>query len=55
VGVETIVDKLLLGKTVPERITMELVRVSRESLGSWSRQLRSWGFTGIPEEYLRRQ
>jgi len=55
VGVETIVDKLLLDKTVPERINMELVRVSLESLGSWSRQLRSWGFTGIPEEYLRRR
>ena len=55
VGVETIVDKVLLGKAVPPRIKMELVRVSRENLGSWSRQLKSWGFVGIPEEYLRRE
>ena len=55
VGVETIVDKVLLGKAVPQRIKMDLVRVSRENLGSWSRQLKSWGFVGIPEEYLRRE
>ena len=55
VGVETIVDKVLLGKAVPQRIRMDLVRVSRENLGSWSRQLKSWGFTGIPDEYLRRE
>jgi len=55
VGVETIVDKVLLGKAVPPRIKMDLVRVSRENLGSWSRQLKSWGFAGVPDEYLRRQ
>jgi len=55
VGVESIVDKVLLGRTVPERISMELVRVSRQNLGSWSRQLRTWGFTGIPDEYLKLQ
>jgi len=53
VGVESIVDKVLLGKTVPERVTMDLVRVSRQNLGSWSRQLKGWGFSGIPDEYLR--
>jgi ribose transport system substrate-binding protein len=52
VGVETIVDKVVFKKTVPERIRMEPVRVSRENLGSWSRQLKSWGFTGLPPEYL---
>jgi ribose transport system substrate-binding protein len=52
VGVETIVDKLLLGKTVPARIPMELVRVTRDNLGSWARQLRAWGFADVPEEYL---
>ena len=54
-GVETIVDKVLLGKTVPPRIKMDLVRVSRRNLGSWSRQLKSWGFAGIPDEYLKRE
>ncbi len=53
VGVTTIVDKLLLGKTPPERIRMDLVRVSHKNLGAWARQLRDWGFTGIPQEYLK--
>jgi len=52
VGVTTIVDKLLLGKAAPEKIRMDLVRVTRKNLGSWSRQLKDWGFTGIPQEYL---
>jgi ribose transport system substrate-binding protein len=54
VGVTTIVDKLLLGKKVAPKIRMELVRVSRQNLGDWSRRLKSWGFTGIPDEYLKR-
>jgi ribose transport system substrate-binding protein len=54
VGVDKIVDKVLLGKTVPERIPMELVRVTAETLGSWARQLRAWGFPDAPEEYLQR-
>jgi ribose transport system substrate-binding protein len=52
VGVETIVDKVVFNKTFPEHIRMDAVRVTRESLGSWSRQLKGWGFTGIPPEYL---
>jgi hypothetical protein len=32
---------------------MELVRVSRDTLGSWARQLRDWGFSDVPEKYLR--
>jgi len=27
--------------------------VTAESLGSWSRQLRQWGFADVPEEYLK--
>jgi ribose transport system substrate-binding protein len=53
IGVRTIVDKLHLKKDVPEVIPMELVRVSRENLGQWARQLRDWGFTDVPAEYLR--
>ena len=52
VGVETIVDKLAFNKTFPQRIKMDPVRVTRDNLGTWSRQLKSWGFTGIPAEYL---
>lgn len=52
VSVSAIVDKLVLNKDVPERIPMELVRVSRENLGAWARQLKDWGFTDVPERYL---
>jgi ribose transport system substrate-binding protein len=54
VGVDTIVDKLLRKGPVPERIPMELVRVTRDNLGAWVRQLRAWGFVDAPEEYLER-
>jgi ribose transport system substrate-binding protein len=53
VSVEKIVDKLVLKKEVPAIIPMELVRVSKENLGTWSRQLKEWGFTDVPEEYLK--
>jgi len=52
VSVEKIIDKVLLKKDVPERIPMELVRVSQENLGSWARQLKDWGFTDVPDKYL---
>lgn len=52
VGVKTIVDKLG-GKQVPASIPMEPVRVSRENLGEWARQLQSWGFTDVDPAYLR--
>jgi ribose transport system substrate-binding protein len=53
VSVQTVVDKLLLKKDPPqERIPMELVRVSKETLGSWARQLRDWGFADVPERLI---
>ncbi len=52
VSVSTIVDKLVLNKPVPERIPMELVRVSKDNLGEWARQLKAWGFTDVPDRYL---
>ncbi len=53
VGVTTIVKKIHLKEDVPARIPMELVRVTKDNLGSWARQLRDWGFTDVPEEYLK--
>ena len=53
VGVRTIVDKLHFKKDVPTVIPMELVRVSKENLGSWARQLQAWGFTNVPPAYLQ--
>ncbi len=52
-GVSTIVDKVHLKKDVPAIIPMELVRVSKDNLGAWARQLQAWGFTDVPEEYLK--
>ncbi|MGQ0640517.1 MAG: substrate-binding domain-containing protein [Gemmatimonadaceae bacterium] len=54
VGVQTIVDKLHHKKDVPTIIPMELVRVTRETLGDWARQLQAWGFSDVPAEYLQR-
>ncbi len=52
VSVEKIVDKLVLNKEVPTVNKMELVRVSKETLGDWARQLKDWGFEDVPEKYL---
>jgi ribose transport system substrate-binding protein len=54
VGVRTIVDRLHFRREVPAIIPMELVRVSRENLGEWARQLQAWGFTDIPATYRER-
>jgi ribose transport system substrate-binding protein len=53
VGVTKIVDKLYYKKDVPEIVSMDPVRVTIETLGSWARQLRQWGFPDVPEEYLK--
>ena len=53
VGVETIVDKVHFKKDVPTSIPMELVRVSKENLGAWARQLKDWGFTNVDAKYLK--
>ena len=53
VSVEKVIDKIHLKKDVPPITRMELVRVSKETLGTWARQLKAWGFTDVPEEYLK--
>jgi ribose transport system substrate-binding protein len=55
VGVTKIVDKLVYAREVPPIISMDPVRVTRENLASWARQLRQWGFADVPEEYLKRE
>ena len=52
VGVETIVKKVHLKEDVPAVIPMELVRVSKENLGEWARQLKEWGFTDVAQKYV---
>jgi ribose transport system substrate-binding protein len=53
VGVRTIVDKLHYKKDVPAVIPMELVRVTKDNLNAWAKQLRDWGFTDVPAKYLK--
>lgn len=52
VSVEKIVDKIYLSKDVPVINQMKLIRVSKENLGGWARQLRAWGYEGVPRKYL---
>ena len=53
VGVRTIFDKLHDNKSPANPdIPMELVRVTKENLGDWARQLKSWGFTDVAPQYL---
>ncbi|MDB4983465.1 MAG: lsrB 1 [Myxococcales bacterium] len=53
VGVTKIIDKLFYKKDVPSIVPMDPVRVTRDTLGSWARQLKQWGFADVPEEYLK--
>jgi ribose transport system substrate-binding protein len=52
VGVKTIFDKVYLKKEVPAHVQMDLIRVSKDNLGQWARQLRDWGFTDVDPKYL---
>jgi ribose transport system substrate-binding protein len=54
VGVETIIDQAVHKKAPATPImAMDLVRVSKENLGEWARQLKDWGFTDVQEKYLK--
>jgi ribose transport system substrate-binding protein len=52
VSVHRIFDKVHLKQDVPQIIPMELVRVTKDNLGTWARQLKTWGFTDVPDAYL---
>ena len=53
VSVQRIVDKVHLKQDVPTIIPpMEVVRVTKDNLGTWARQLKTWGFT-VPDAYLK--
>lgn len=51
-SVVKIIDKLHLEKDVPVINKMKLIRVSRANLGGWSRQIKAWGYEGVPRKYL---
>jgi ribose transport system substrate-binding protein len=48
-SVEIIVDKLVLGKEPQTINKMELVRVSKDNLKEWGKQLKDWGFKVDPK------
>ena len=52
-GVRTLFAKVHDKKDPPTAIIpMELVRVSKDNLGTWARQLRDWGFSNVNPAYL---
>jgi ribose transport system substrate-binding protein len=53
VSVNRIFEKVHLKQDGPAIMQMELVRVSKENLGTWARQLKAWGFTDVGEEFLK--
>jgi ribose transport system substrate-binding protein len=55
VGVRTIYDKVQHDKKDPAQVIMpmELVKVTKANLGQWARQLKTWGFTNVPDAYLK--
>lgn len=53
VSVQRIFEKVHLKQDVPAIIPpMEVVRVTKDNLGTWARRLKTWGFT-VPESYLQ--
>ena len=52
VSVNTIVDHVLLHQDVPAHVQMNLIRVTKDNLGTYARQLKAWGFTDVDSTYL---
>ncbi|MEP6765696.1 MAG: substrate-binding domain-containing protein [Gemmatimonadaceae bacterium] len=53
VSVNTIFDKVYLKKDVPAHVQMDLIKVSKDNLGEWARQLVRWGFTDVDSAYIK--
>jgi ribose transport system substrate-binding protein len=51
-SVKVIFDHVYLKKEVATHVPMELVRVSKDNLGTWARQLKAWGFSDVDARYL---
>jgi ribose transport system substrate-binding protein len=53
VSVQRIVDKVHLKQDVPTVIPpMEATRVTKDNLGTWARQMKTWG-ASVPDRYLK--
>jgi ribose transport system substrate-binding protein len=51
-SVHTIIEHVLLHKEVPAHVQMQLVKVTKDNLGDWARQLKEWGYPGVDQKYL---
>jgi len=52
-GITTLFEKVHDNKQPANPIMpMELVRVTKDNLGDWARQLKEWGFTDVDPKYL---
>jgi ribose transport system substrate-binding protein len=52
VSVQTVIDKIYFNKEVEKIIRLNIIPVTIENLGGWSRQLKAWGYKDVPENYL---
>ncbi|MCU0406719.1 MAG: substrate-binding domain-containing protein [Ignavibacteriaceae bacterium] len=52
ISVETVINKIYFNKKVEEIIRLQIIPVTIENLGGWSRQLKAWGYKDVPEKYL---
>jgi len=52
-SVRKVIDKIFWQKDVDEINQMKPIRVWKDNLGGWSRQLRAWGYEDISREYLK--
>jgi ribose transport system substrate-binding protein len=52
ISVRTIFEHVYQKKDVPAHVNMDLVRVSKDNLGTWARQLRDWGFDNVDPKFL---
>ena len=51
-SVKTVFDHVYRKQPVPAHVQMQLVRVSKDNLGAWARQLRDWGFTDVDPRFI---
>lgn len=52
VSVKTIFDHVYRKQPAPAMVQMELVKVSKENLGAWAKQLVDWGFSDVDPKFL---
>ena len=51
-SVKTIFNHVYSKQDVPAHVQMDLVRVDQSNLGTWARQLKTWGFTDVDQKFV---